>query len=192
MRPRNRMQYVRIFALLCGAATSTAASWAQEVPASPGATGNGKGQMFHIALVVAENEPGQASQQNLPKGVEKAIADVRDFLPFRSYRIIDSALVRANGRGKALLKGPNGEQYAANLYYRDTDEKGSLLVDQFALVKQEKPSPDAKPLAPGVAPLPPEQPLVSSFRIARGETVVVGSSGLGQGRALIVVLTAMP
>jgi hypothetical protein len=35
-------------------------------------------------------------------------------------------------------------------------------------------------------------PQVSSFRIRKGETVVVGSSGLAGGKSLIVVLTALP
>jgi hypothetical protein len=148
-------------------------------------------QMFHVALVIAESEGTQTAQQGLPKGVQKAISDLQDFLPYKSYRMIDSSLVRADGRGKTQLKGPAGEQYTASLDYRDAD-KDSYLVEQFALTKMKAASPDAKPLARGVAPLPPEQPLVSSFRITRGETVVVGSSGLGAGKALIVVLTAMP
>ena len=144
--------------------------------------------MFHVALLVADSEPAKAAPQDLPKGVQKAIADIRDFLPFKSYRIIDSALARMNGRGKVLLNGPNGERYTASLDYHELDTKGSFLVDQFALMKQA----EAQPLPPGHAPRAPEQPLVSSFRIARGESVVVGSSSLGAGKALIIVLTAMP
>lgn len=147
--------------------------------------------MFHIALVIAENEPSTSAPQSLPKGVEKAIADIRDFLPYKSYRIIDSALLRANGTGKADLKGPNGERYSARLSFEDSG-KGSFLIDQFALSQQQQPSPNAKPLPSNIAPLPPEQPLVSSFRISRGETVVVGSSSLGAGKAMVVVLTALP
>lgn len=148
--------------------------------------------MFHIALIIAENEAAQAAPQSLPKGVEKALADIRDFLPYRSYRIIDSALLRANGSGEATLKGPNGDRYSARLSFEDPTGKGSFLIDQFALTRLQQPSPNAKPLARNVAPLPPEQPLVSSFRISRGETVVVGSSSLGAGQALVVVLTALP
>ena len=149
--------------------------------------------MFHVALLVADSEPAKAAPQDLPKGVQKAIADIRDFLPFKSYRIIDSALARMNGRGKVLLSGPNGERYTASLDYHELmGAPGSFLVDQFALTKHEQAKPKAQPLPPGHAPLPPEQPLVSSFRIARGESVVVGSSSLGAGKALIIVLTAMP
>lgn len=171
--------------------TATAVK-AQEAPRAHNVIGTGPSQMFYVALVVAANEATPASPQSLPKGVEKAIANVRDFLPFNTYRLADAAMVRANGSGKVLLKGPNDDQYVASLYYRDPENNGSFLIDQFELTKQKMPTPNAKPLAPGVAPLPAEQPLALSFRISRGETVVVGSSSLGAGRAMIVVLTAVP
>lgn len=164
---------------------------AQETPA-PTPRARGGEQMFHVSLLIADSEPAKAAPQDLPKGVQKAIADIRDFLPFKSYRIIDSALVRADGRGRVLLNGPNGERYTASLDYHELDTKGSFLFDQFALTKQPEAKPNAQPLPRGYAPQAPEQPLVSSFRISRGETVVVGSSTLGAGKALIVVLTAMP
>ena len=182
---------IALFFVLLGWAAFSAA---QETPApAPRASpGRGGEQMFHVALLVADSEPAKAAPQDLPKGVQKAIADIRDFLPFKSYRIIDSALARMNGRGKVVLNGPNGERYTASLDYHELDTKGSFLVDQFALTKQEEARPSAQPLPPGHAPRAPEQPLVSSFRIARGESVVVGSSSLGAGKALIIVLTAMP
>jgi hypothetical protein len=182
---------IALFLVLFGWATFSAA---QETPAPTPRAPVGKGgeQMFHVALLVADSEPAKSAPQDLPKGVQKAIADIRDFLPFKSYRIIDSALARMNGRGKVLLNGPNGERYTASLDYHELDTKGSFLVDQFALAKPEEARPNAQPLPPGHAPRAPEQPLVSSFRIARGESVVVGSSSLGAGKALIIVLTAMP
>ena len=45
-------------------------------------------KMFHVALLVADSEPAKAAPQDLPKGVQKAIADIRDFLPFKSYRVV--------------------------------------------------------------------------------------------------------
>lgn len=181
---------IALFLLTLGWAMAASAQTPAPTPPAPIARGGE--QMFHVALLVADSEPSKAAPQDLPKGVQKAIADIRDFLPFKSYRIIDSALARMNGRGKVSLKGPNGESYTASLDYHELDTKGSFLVDQFALMKHEEARPGAQPLPPGHAPKPPEQPLVSSFRIARGESVVVGSSSLGAGKALIIVLTAMP
>lgn len=179
-----------LLALVCAVAANAQTPAPAPAPRAPIARGGE--QMFHVALLVADSEPSKATPQDLPKGVQKAIADIRDFLPFKSYRIIDSALARMNGRGKVSLKGPNGESYTASLDYHELDTKGSFLVDQFALTRHAEEKPNAQPLPPGHAPKAPEQPLVSSFRITRGESVVVGSSSLGAGKALIVVLTAMP
>jgi hypothetical protein len=129
----------------------------------------------------------------LPKGLQKALADIQDFLPFKSYRLFDSALVRASGRGRANLKGPDGADYVATFLFRDDgDAKNGLLVDQFTLERLPVPAAHSTPLPPGVAPRAVEPPQMSSFRIRHGETVVVGSSGLNGGKSLIVVLTALP
>jgi len=150
--------------------------------------------MFQIALVLADNEPSKEPPQALPKGLQKALSDIQDFLPFKSYRLYDSTLVRSTGEAHAKLKGPDGAEYvAAFTFHGDGDGGGAhtgYLVDPFSLDKE--PTPSEQPLPPGVAPRAPESPQVSSFRIRPGETVVVGSSGLAGGKSLIVVLTALP
>jgi hypothetical protein len=149
--------------------------------------------MFQIALVLADNEPSKEPPQALPKGLQKALADIQDFLPFKSYRLYDSTLVRSTGEARASLKGPDGEYVAAFTFHADGDGTAThtgYLVDPFSLDKE--PTPSEQPLPPGVAPRAPEPPQVSSFRIRPGETVVVGSSGLAGGKSLIVVLTVLP
>jgi hypothetical protein len=176
------------------AALALAAQAAPEPPAGPLTAGSGPTHMFQIALVVAEPEASAAAPQNLPKSVQKALSDLGDFLPYKSYRMVDSALLRTNGYAKAELEGPAAQRYSLTMSYRE-ESAGSFMIDHFALTRLAKPAADGRPQAPlgaGVAPLPPDQPLSSAFRIARGETVVVGSSGLKAGRAMIVVLTAVP
>ena len=146
--------------------------------------------MFQIALVLADNEPSKEPPQALPKGLQKALADIQDFLPFKSYRLYDSTLVRSTGEVHAKLKGPDGEYIASFLFRDDSGAHTGYLVDPFSLDKE--PTPSEQPLPPGVAPRALESPQVSSFRIRPGETVVVGSSGLAGGKSLIVVLTALP
>ncbi|HEX3532385.1 MAG TPA: hypothetical protein VH988_35435 [Thermoanaerobaculia bacterium] len=153
--------------------------------------------MFQIALVLADNEPSKEPPQSLPKGLQKAVTDIQDFLPFKSYRLYDSALVRSTGEVHANLKGPDGAYMASFLFRDEGNEggaaRGGYLVDPFSLEKMPAPpSSSPQPLARGVAPRAPEPPQVSSFRIRPGETVVVGSSGLAGGKSLIVVLTALP
>ena len=176
------------------AAVSLAAQAAPEPPAGPVAAGSGPTHMFQVALVVADPEASPAAPQNLPRGIQKALSDLGDFLPYKSYRLVDTALLRTNGFAKAELEGPGAERYSLTLSYRE-ENASSFMIEHFALTRLAKPAAEGRPPAPlgaGVAPLPPDQPLSSAFRIARGETVVVGSSGLKAGRAMIVVLTAMP
>lgn len=186
-------------ALLAFAATAPALSQSAPAAPEPGTTfgvspgnGNESGpqQMFQVVLVVADQEAGGEVPKNLPKGVAKALADLQDFLPYKRYTVVDSSLLRAAGYGKASLEGPGGDRYVASINFRD-EGKGNLMIDRFALTQVAKPSPNAKALPPGVAPEAPDQPVASTFRIARGETVVVGSSGIKGGKALIVLLTAV-
>jgi hypothetical protein len=165
---------------------------APEKPARLAWAAEGRSAMFQIALVLADNEPSKEPPQALPKGLQKALADVQDFLPFKSYRLYDSALVRSTGEARTKLKGPDGE-YVAAFTFRDDGAaaRNGYLVDPFSLDRVPTPPPQ-QPLPRGVAPRAPEPPQVSSFRIRPGETVVVGSSGLPGGRSLIVVLTALP
>jgi hypothetical protein len=195
------------FLLLCLAMPFAAGrSAAQETPRAPAAERparmertaavQGRSAMFQIALVLADNEPSKEPPQALPKGLQKALADIQDFLPFKSYRLYDSALVRSTGEARARLKGPDGQEYTAAFTFRDEDNgpvHNGYLIDPFSLDKTPAPSPQPpQPLPRGVAPRTPEPPQASSFRIRPGETVVVGSSGLPGGRSLIVVLTALP
>jgi hypothetical protein len=183
---------------LANAQDAQEAPAAPEAAAHPRAAGAGKSAMFQIALVLADNEPSKEPPQALPKGLQKALADIQDFLPFKSYRLYDSALVRSTGEARAKLKGPDGQEYVAAFSFREDGGAGrsGYLVDPFSLDRVPTPSPSPsqppQPLPRGVAPRAVEAPQASSFRIRPGETVVVGSSGLPGGRSLIAVLTALP
>lgn len=201
-------------ALLCAFAAIVLAAPAQAqtprpsraqpaAPASPVAWGEEpESLLFHVTLVAASREAGGGGGADLPKGVAKALDDIRDFLPYRGYRVVDSALVRASREVHARLSGPDGEPMeAAFLFRRARDREApdaeSYLVEHFRLER----TPRAEDLArrasesatDRVAPRAPEPSLDATFRIDRGETVVVGSSRLGDGGdALIVLLTAVP
>jgi hypothetical protein len=160
-------------------------------------------QLFHITLVVASRKPGGGTEEALPKGVAKALDDLRDFLPYKSYRVVDAALVRGTDEAHAGLTGPNGTKYQAGMTFRPeivgaggSGAPSAYLIDRFELRQEpsmEVVEKEARRKGPAVAPMAPESNLTASFRIARGETVVVGSSRLDGGdEALIVLLTAVP
>jgi hypothetical protein len=208
------MKRLRTLALLCALASVALAApvhaqtprpseAAQAAPAAPVNWGDAPDSLlFHVTLVAASREAGGGGDADLPAGVAKALDDIRDFLPYRGYRVVDAALVRANREVHARLAGPDGEPMEAAFLFRaardrDGGDGGAYLVERFRLER----TPMAEDLArrardnasDRVAPRVPEPSLDATFRIDRGETVVVGSSRIGDGDgALIVLLTVVP
>lgn len=69
-------------------------------------------QGFSIVLVQGDQQPGNNS--DLPRAAQGAIGDMKDFLPFKSYRLVDSAWILTSSPSNALtsrLKGPDGQDY---------------------------------------------------------------------------------
>lgn len=148
-------------------------------------------QLFQIVLLRASRK-GADDIDGLPKSAEKALADVRDFLPFKHYALLDSAIVRmAYGTAGEVTMTPYQVKFS---YDRKND---TISIWQFTVMpprKVEQPSPPSGAAGPR-APVAPEaiKPLIStSFQMDRGETVVVGSSKLAGDEALLVLLTALP
>lgn len=162
----------------------------------------GESQLFHVTLVAAGRQGSGGGQGTLPKAVAQALDDIKDFLPYQSYRVVDSALVRASGEARTGLKGPDGTPFEASIHFRsekDGDGPRSFLVEHFELRKPLRVEALARDLESvrggraAVAPMAGQPTLRASFRIDEGETVVVGSSRLDGGdEALIVLLTAVP
>lgn len=162
-----------------------------EAPAAPEATpkaNGGANQLFQVILLRGATT-GSAEIVGLPKNAEKAIRDMRDFLPFKSYRLLDSALLRVQDFGKARLSGIAPQQYEVRVAYR-TQPNGKISIWEFKIVAMKLPG--ATPLPPGVAPEAERAIIDTSFTIDFGETIVVGSSKLGGDQALIVLFTALP
>jgi hypothetical protein len=162
-----------------------------EAPAAPDATpkaAGGANQLFQVILLRGATT-GNSEIVGLPKNAEKAIKDMRDFLPFKSYRLLDSALLRVQDVGKSRLSGIPPQQYEVRVAYR-TLPNGKLSIWEFKIVAMKLPG--TTPLPPGVAPEAERAIIDTSFTIALGETIVVGSSKLGGDQALIVLFTALP
>ena len=61
-------------------------------------------QGFSVALVLGDLQ-GTSSPENLPVGARKALADLRDFLPYKSYRLLDAQWILCCGESKAGIAG---------------------------------------------------------------------------------------
>lgn len=66
-------------------------------------------QGFSVALVLGDIQGG-AIAENVPATARKALADMKDFLPYRSYRLLDTAwLLGANAASR--VRGPDDAEY---------------------------------------------------------------------------------
>ena len=204
-------------------------------------------QGFSIVLVLGDMQDG-ATSDNIPAAARAALADLKDFLPYRSYRVLDTAWVLASSVTRqavsSRLQGPDEQDYEVMLdrtpvgasslqvqfEMREPDgntERRAAIADREAAIRAEiqqlmsahaalenqyrraeaaQNRGDADALrqrlaeneialetrqrqgryAPGGATL-----INTSFTMAPGETVVVGTSRMrGGNKALIVLLTA--
>ncbi|MEM7581948.1 MAG: hypothetical protein AAF560_01090 [Acidobacteriota bacterium] len=145
---------------------------------------------FQVSLLLAD-AAGQGGYEGLSKNAQKALEDLRDFLPFKSYRLLDFAWLRTSLRSSARVQGPDGRDFELTLSIGDTqsEDTGRLYISGFDLRDTSTLNLDVE-----AGPLRRARSLIStSFAMEEGETVVVGTSRLeGDQRALIVLLTAVP
>ncbi|MDX1503257.1 MAG: hypothetical protein R3325_12925 [Thermoanaerobaculia bacterium] len=144
-------------------------------------------QLFHVVLLHGgDQETGDRAA--LPEGARRALETASGLLPYSGYRLVGTALVRTDARGRSTLDGPDGASYSASLTYNDSmDLDGHrLVVRQFSLHRLTRVQREG-----GVAV--EEVPLLgTSFRMQPGDTVVVGTAGTGGGAgALVVLLTSV-
>jgi hypothetical protein len=149
-----------------------------------------RNQNLQILLLTAGTKPA-ATGLEVPENAQKALADLKKFLPFKSYQLVDAAWLSATEgqvtRGR--LAGSGGAAYEVRLRFRTTGtaETPSLFVDHFELgqerVVQTKDGPNY-----GNRDL-----IQTTFSLKEGETIVVGTSKAdGADGALVVLLTAVP
>ena len=63
-------------------------------------------QGFNIVLLVGESQSSGASIDDVPPAARKALNDMRDFLPFKHYRVLDSQWTSCCGDGpSAQIRG---------------------------------------------------------------------------------------
>ena len=197
MRTLDRFPRAALVALVLLAPVAHAI--AQTAPPAPPPP---KSYLLQVALLVGDRQ-GPTSLDELPANTRKAVQDVREFLPFQSYRLVDVAVLRSSGEGHARINGPGGEDYeVAFSFDRVLDDSQELRVRHFA-VRDRTPLPELADVeatsaeaaaAYAKARQQASRSLIgTSFSVEVGETIVVGTSKLnGDGRALIVLLTAIP
>lgn len=134
-------------------------------------------QVFHLVLLGAGSKPNGPAPTLAP-GAQKALDDLKAFLPFKSYRMVDTALIRVTrdevAQARTAALGPGG--YKVALRFRSGGSDGrKLTIDGFSLDDDKG------------------DIIQTSFAMDVGETVVVGTSSItGSEEALVAILTAVP
>jgi hypothetical protein len=144
-------------------------------------------QGFSVLLLVGETQGAAAPPENISAPARKALADIKDFLPYKSYRALDTVWVAGNDGGVSSggFRTDTGPyHFTLRTFPRDLAAKpgttdSALGRAKFTLVFQR----------PNEAPIPV---LDSSFDLTVGDTVVVGTSRLQADAALVILLTAVP
>lgn len=173
---------------------------------------------FSVALVLGDMQ-GASTPDNLPLGAKKALADMRDFLPYKSYRLLDTQWILCCGsskagtgisgrlRGISQVRGNDEQEYSFTVTVLGAS--GPQLSVRF-LMSDGLSSALKKSLTQNLVESPAEKELQrqmdemlrasggtkgavidSTFSMDVGETVVIGTSSLKGDKALIAVLTAV-
>jgi hypothetical protein len=89
---------------------------------------------FSVVLVVGGMQ-GSSASDNVPEAARKALADMKDFLPYKRYQLLDAAWIlccgTANNGVSGRVRGPDGRDY---LYVLDPGSvAGSKLNLRFTM-----------------------------------------------------------
>jgi hypothetical protein len=164
-----------------------------EIAPVPWPDSNRTTQVFQVTLLLA-SVTGE-SAPDLPKVARQAVDGLKDFLPYKSYKVLDFAWIRTAGVSQTQVKGPDDRAFNVLIRYDDPEEnQGKIFIRNFSLEEAEDEPASYSASSDRVFFLPSGNKLIStSFGIEIGETVVVGTSRLnGDGKALVVLLTAIP
>ena len=90
-------------------------------------------QGFSVVLVLGEMQ-GAGAADNVPPAARKALADMKDFLPYKSYRLLDAQWTLCCGRSMIAtrLRGPEEQDYDLELDPGASETSGKWNV-RFSL-----------------------------------------------------------
>jgi len=101
---------VRLMSVAVSLLIAAAPVWAQASSSSL--------QGFGVVLVLGDVQDG-ATADNIPPGARAALADLKDFLPYRSYRVLDTTWVLASATTRqevtSRLRGLDEQDYEIGL-----------------------------------------------------------------------------
>jgi hypothetical protein len=183
-------------ALTCVLLVASTMATAQQPKSSSSVVATPSVQGFSVALVLGDLQ-GSAKADNVPEGAKKALADLRDFLPYKSYRLLDTQWILCCGstkvgtgisgrlRGVSQALGPDEQEYPFTVNL--VGVSGTQLSVRFVMtdgagpVKKStvpKPPPDdAQKVVPHEKELEKMQRQVEEIaRVAGGKGTIIDST----------------
>ncbi len=167
----SRIRQSLIASLVLASGTAALAQAARNQPAP---------RLSGFSVVMVEGGPTAASTvppEAIPQAAARALADLKEFLTYKSFRLLDTLWIRGSGKQASQLRGPSGERF--DLLLVGYQPGGTDAPSKVVGVQQFQLSRDGRPV------------IHTSFQMEVGETVVVGTSHLQGDKALIVLLTAV-
>jgi hypothetical protein len=91
-------------------------------------------QGFSVVLVLADLTTATA-QDDVPPAARRALADMKDFLPYKSYKLLDAAWLLGQGTsgGVTRLRGPEEQEYELRLSAYPVPSTNGRVQVQFSL-----------------------------------------------------------
>ena len=84
-------------------------------------------QGYSVVLVLGDMQNASAADSNVPAAARKALGDLKDFLPYKSYRLLDAQWILGSQRTVSRLRGANDQEYELTL--RGVLNAGKLVVN---------------------------------------------------------------
>ena len=132
-----------------------------------------------MVLVLGDVQNASAGDNNVPPAARKALGDMKDFLPYKSYRLLDAQWILGSQRTVSRLRGANDQEYELTL--RGVAIAGGKLSVNFRLA-EPGPVVGVKPAADADSRAGRRASLEDALRAAEAEAERLRTSS-GEKRA---------
>jgi hypothetical protein len=107
----NPIRIIRIIAAACVSAVFATGASAQ-VARTPvhDLKAQDSPQGFSVVLVLGDSQTS-ATADTVPPAARRALADMKDFLPYKGYRLLDAQWILGSQRSTTRLRGPADQEY---------------------------------------------------------------------------------
>ena len=99
-------------------------------------------QGFSVVLVLGDLNAGSNADASVPPAARKALNDMKDFLPYKGYRLLDAEWILGSRGATTHLRGADGQDYELRLSGSPLSGKLRVsfqLLDATPIVESHRP-----------------------------------------------------